>query len=73
MLDGATKSFTQAYNAQAAVDCDSQVIVCADVTQQANDKQQLLPMLEQIEENLGEIPTARSPMPGTSLKKPWNL
>jgi transposase len=56
MLDGATKAFTQAYNAQAAVDCDSQVIVCADVTQQANDKRQLVPMLEQIEENLGEIP-----------------
>jgi len=56
MIDGATKAFTQAYNAQAAVDCDSQVIVCADVTQQANDKQQLVPMLEQIEENLGEIP-----------------
>jgi len=56
MLDGATKAFTQAYNAQAAVDCNSQVIVSADVTQQANDKQQLVPMLEQIEENLGEIP-----------------
>ena len=56
MLDGATKAFTQAYNAEAAVDCDSQVIVCADVTQQANDKRQLVPMLEQIEENLGEIP-----------------
>jgi transposase len=56
MLDGATKAFTQAYNAQAGVDCDSQVIVCADVTQQANDKQQLVPMLDQIEENLGEIP-----------------
>ncbi|MFZ5501332.1 MAG: transposase, partial [Candidatus Micrarchaeota archaeon] len=56
MLDGATKAFTQGYNAQAGVDCTSQVIVCADVTQQANDKQQLVPMLEQIEENLGEIP-----------------
>lgn len=56
MLDGATKAFTQAYNAQAGVDCDSQVIVSADITQQANDKQQLVPMLEQIEENLGEIP-----------------
>jgi transposase len=56
MFDGATKAFSQGYNAQAAVDCDSQVIVSADVTQQANDKQQLIPMLEQIEENLGEIP-----------------
>jgi transposase len=56
MVDGATKAFTQAYNAQAAVDCDSQVIVSADVTQQANDKQQLIPMVDQIEENLGEIP-----------------
>ena len=56
MLDGATKAFVQAYNAQAAVDCDSQVIVCAEVTQQANDKEQLVPMVDQIEENLGEIP-----------------
>ena len=56
MRDGATKSFEQAYNAQAAVDCDSQIIVSADVTQDANDKRQLVPMVEQIEENLGEIP-----------------
>ncbi len=38
MRDGAEKSFVQAYNAQAAVDCDSQIIVAADVTQHANDK-----------------------------------
>jgi transposase len=56
MLDGATKAFMQAYNGQIAVDCKSQVIVAADVTQAANDKQQLVPMVEQIEENLGEIP-----------------
>jgi transposase len=56
MLDGATKAFVQGYNGQAAVDCESQVIVAADVTQQANDKQQLLPMVNQIEDNLGEIP-----------------
>jgi len=56
MLDGATKAFQQAYNAQAAVDCESQVIVSADVTQEANDKQQLVPMIEQVEDNLGEIP-----------------
>lgn len=56
MLDGATKAFVQGYNGQAAVDCESQVIVAADVTQQANDKQQLVPLVEQIEDNLGEIP-----------------
>lgn len=56
MLDGATKAFVQGYNAQAAVDGESQVIVAASVTQQANDKQQLVPMVEQIEDNLGEIP-----------------
>ena len=56
MLDGATKAFVQGYNGQAAVDCSSQVIVAADVTQQANDKQQLVPMVNRIEDNLGEIP-----------------
>jgi transposase len=56
MRDGATNSFEQAYNAQAAVDCASHIIVSADVTQDANDKQQLVPMVEQIEKNLGEIP-----------------
>jgi transposase len=56
MLDGATKAFVQGYNAQAAVDGESQVIVAASVTQQANDKQQLVPMVDQIEDNLGEIP-----------------
>jgi len=52
MKDGATKSFEQCYNAQAAADGAAQVIVAADVTQQANDKQQLAPMVEQMIENL---------------------
>jgi transposase len=56
MLDGATKAFVQGFNAEIAVDCDTQVIVAADVVQAANDKEQVVPMLEQIEENLGEIP-----------------
>lgn len=47
--DGATKSFVQAYNAQAAVDGHAQVIVAAGVTQEANDKRQLVPMLTQVE------------------------
>jgi hypothetical protein len=60
MQDGATKSFVQAYNAQAAVDGTAQVIVAADVSQAANDKQQLVPMLTQVEGNCGEPPTAAS-------------
>jgi transposase len=60
MKDGATKSFVQAYNAQAAVDGHAQVIVAAEVTQAANDKQQLVPMLTQVVANVGEAPAAAS-------------
>ncbi len=56
MKDGATKEFVQAYNAQAAVDSHAQVIVAAAVTQQANDKQQLVPMLEQVKIMTGNKP-----------------
>ena len=48
MKDGATKGFEQAYNAQAAVDGEAQVIVASAVTQQTNDKQQLVPMLKKV-------------------------
>jgi len=60
MKDGATKSFVQAYNAQAAVDGTAQVIVAAAVTQEANDKQQLVPLLTQVEANCGARPPAAS-------------
>ncbi len=60
MKDGATKSFVQAYNAQAAVDGGAQVIVAADVTQEANDKQQLVPMVTQAVANCGQPPAAAS-------------
>jgi len=56
MMDGATKSFMQAYNGQAAVDSQAQIIVAASLTQQANDKKQLVPMLEQVEQNMGRKP-----------------
>lgn len=52
MLDGATKSFQQSYNCQAAVDSKAQVIVAAQVTQQANDKKQVKPLVEQMKANL---------------------
>jgi transposase len=57
MKDGASKSFEQAYNCQAAVDEESQIIVATNVTQQANDKQQLEPLVEEIKKNNdGETP-----------------
>jgi transposase/IS5 family transposase len=55
MRDGATKSFEQSYNCQAAVDSQAQVIVAAQVTQQANDKQQIEPLTEQMKANLGGV------------------
>ena len=56
MKMGSTGSFEQCYNAQVAVDADTQVIVAADVTQQANDKKQLVPMVEQVKRNTGSAP-----------------
>ncbi len=56
MIDGATKGFVQAYNAQAVVDGEAQIIVAAAVTQQTNDKQQFAPMLKKVEDNLGQLP-----------------
>ena len=57
MSDGANKgSFVQGYNAQIAVDSASQVIVAAEVTQETNDKKQLLPMIALIAANLEQKP-----------------
>ena len=57
MPDGSNKgSFVQGYNAQIAVDSASQVIVAAEITQETNDKQQLIPMIAQIEANLKQKP-----------------
>jgi hypothetical protein len=53
MRDGATKSFEQSYNCQAVVDSQAQVIVAAQVTQQANDKQQVKPLIDEMKANLG--------------------
>lgn len=49
MKDSATKEFIQGYNAQCAVDTQSQIIVAADVTIETNDKKQIEPMVHRRE------------------------
>jgi transposase len=56
MQDGATKAIVQAYNCQSVVAADSQIIIAASVTTEANDKRQLVPMLQEAKSNLGETP-----------------
>ena len=57
MKDGQRGGFVQGYNAQAAV-LDNQIIVAAEVTTEAADKQQLVPMAGQVEQSMGARPTA---------------
>lgn len=53
MVDGATKSFQQSYNCQAAVDEEEQVIIASGVTQDTNDKLQVKPVVKKIKANSG--------------------
>ena len=50
--------FEQGYNAQAAVDIDTHLIVARHVTQHANDKQEIEPALDALDDLppvLGEV------------------
>jgi hypothetical protein len=49
-------SFEQCYNAQAVVDADSQLIVASGLGNNAADNEELVPMVEAVKENLGELP-----------------
>jgi hypothetical protein len=47
-MPGSSGGFEQSYNAQASVDIDSGLIITSHVTQHANDKQEVVPTLEQL-------------------------
>jgi transposase len=49
-------SFEQCYNAQAVVDGENQLIIANGLTNNAADNGELLPMVEAVKNNLGELP-----------------
>lgn len=51
-----SKGFDQCYNSQAAVDEETRIIVAAEVTQNASDRQSLIPMVKNIEKETGRKP-----------------
>ena len=58
IMPGSGGGFEQSYNAQASVEIESGLIVTGHVTQQANDKLEVTPTLEQLrnqEERLGKV------------------
>jgi transposase len=58
ILPAAGGGFEQSYNAQAAVDTETMLVIAAGLTQAANDKQQITPMVETLgalPEKLGEV------------------
>jgi len=58
IMPSSDKGFVQAYNAQASVDVDTMLIVESHVSQAPNDKQELVPALEALQdlpETLGKV------------------
>lgn len=52
IMKQSNKGFDYSFNAQAVVDAEAQIIVAAEVTTQANDKQQAVPMAQAALDNL---------------------
>ena len=76
MKDGATQGFIQAYNTQIAVDGEARIVVATELNNQANDRHQLLPMIEAVKEKRAPIPRRPLPMPAIKARatlKRWRL
>lgn len=56
IMKDADGRFIQGYNAQAVVDTESQIIVAAELTNQAADAPHVLPLADQVEANTGQRP-----------------
>jgi transposase len=67
IMKTSNKGFDYAYNAQATVDGEHQIIVCPDVTAEANDKQQAGRMASKTREMLEAVGIA---IPGTPEQGP---
>ena len=57
IMKNSDQAFIQAYNAQVAVDVDSQIIVAADLSNQAADGPHLLPLVRDVVRNCDEKPS----------------
>ena len=64
--------FVQGYNAQAAVENVAQLIVGQTLTQAANDKEQLAPLLEAVERQSGQRPEQVLPTAAIVRRRTWN-
>jgi len=58
IMPSSSEGFVQAYNAQIAVEPELQLIVGQAVTQAANDKEQVVPMVAAVQEQSGQRPEA---------------
>jgi hypothetical protein len=56
IMKASSGEFIQAYNGQAAVDGEAQVIVACDLTNQAADAPHFVPLVKQVMENTGGTP-----------------
>lgn len=56
MPESGSGGFVQGFNAQAVVDSHRQIIVAAEVTRQQADRAQLVPMIQQVEQNTAARP-----------------
>src|SRR5450432_2223961 len=74
IMKQSNKGFDYSYNAQAVVDSENQIIVAAEATNEANDKQQAVPMAQATLDNLAaagiELPRGADgtlvPIPNTA-------